>query len=507
MDDDTNPREASESEEQSTISRRNLLRRGDAPDPVTNPVAPVPDGTTFAATTRRTMLRGVGAAAAGSVLIGSASADSHPGDEVPTPEVEGPVTGGARTGRPQTASVADVGAYGYTEEEYFLSGTARALGSDSTADYKTRIIVYRPADRTAFNGTVVINWSNVTAQTDAPSAWIGQHEFLMREGYAVVAASVQKQGVDGSPISLRYWDPVRYGEVSHPGDDYAYDIYSQMVQALRTRPRPDPDPLGGLNARTVLGTGASQSAGYLQTYINQVQEHHGLIDGFMPFVSGPGTSRDDVRDDLVPVLWVNSELESGPDARPDAGLFRLWEVAGAGHVDHWWHAYVNYYMWPRDHGSAGGVYHERDWDPEREGQYGERGSSPCPSNYYPFRHPLRAATQRLNEWVTQNEEPPTARLEYDDDGDVEQDEHLNAVGGVRMPPIDVPVATYDATRCGLHGQTIQFDPVTLDEMYASHEDYVAQMQAATDQAVADGFLLPADGEDLMERARASSIGS
>lgn len=72
----------------------------------------------------------------------------------------------------------------------------------------------------------------MTAQTEAPSVWIGQHEFQMREAYVVVAASAQKQGVDGSPISLGFRDPVRYGSVSHPGDECAYDSSSQIMQAL-----------------------------------------------------------------------------------------------------------------------------------------------------------------------------------------------------------------------------------------------------------------------------------
>lgn len=506
MGQDSNTRETDEKDIGRDVSRQKILQQTSSPSSPSEPIAPRPASQTSVRPSRRSVLSGLATVATGSLVMGAASANSDRWTDLRTPEIEGPVTGGVRTGEPQTASVPDVSEWGYTEEEYFLSGEALSLDTNETAEYKTRILVYRPENPRDFNGTVVVNWSNVTAQTDAPSAWIGQHEFLMREGYAVVAASVQKQGVDGSPISLRFWDPVRYEDVSHPGDEFSYDIYSQMAYALQMRPRPDPDPLRGLNAKTVLATGASQSAGYLQTYINEVQELHDLYDGFMPFVSGPGSNREDVRDDLVPVLWVNSETEADPNVRPDAGLFRLWEVAGAGHVDHWWHAYVNYYMWPRDHGSANETSVEREWDPQQEGQYGEQGGSPCPSNYYPFRHPLRAAMHHLTEWVTKNREPPTARLEYDDMGNVATDEHLNALGGVRMPIIDVPVATYDATRCGLHGQTIQFDPLTLQEMYPTHDEYISQMEAATDQAISDGFLLPADGEDLMERARASDIG-
>lgn len=505
MPDQDTPREPRDDSDDVDLSRKAILRHDAQDTTPSRPVAPATDDTS-GLPTRRTVLGGLTAAVAGGAVIGSVTGDSHPGESVPMPTVEGPVTGGVRTGEPQTAAVPDVADWGYTEEEYFISGEARELGADGTDQYKTRIIVYRPADRRDFNGTVVVNWSNVTAQTDAPSAWIGQHEFLMREGYAVVAASAQKQGVDGSPISVRFWDPVRYGDVSHPGDEYSYDIYSQIGEALTERPRPDPDPLRGVMPRTILATGASQSAGYLQTYINEVQAHHDVYDGFMPFVSGVGSERDAVRDDLVPVLWVNSEAEADPETRPDAGQFRYWEVAGAGHVDHWWHAYVNYYMWPRDHGSANGESVEREWDPDAEGQYGEQGGSPCPSNYYPFRHPLRAATHHLNEWVTRNRDPPTARLEFDGNGNIQTDEYDNAVGGVRMPVLDVPVATYDATRCGLHGQTIQFDPLTLQELYPTHEEYVGQMAAATEAAIDAGFLLPTDGEDLMERARASSIG-
>jgi hypothetical protein len=91
-------------------------------------------------------------------------------------------------------------------------------------------------------------------------------------------------------------------------------------------------------------------------------------------------------------------------------------------------------------------------------------------------------------------------------GGAAQDQYGNALGGLRLPVVDVPVAQYDATTCGLYGQTITLDPATLRETYPTHEAYVEQMQQATDVAIANGYLLPADGEDLMARARASPIG-
>lgn len=60
--------------------------------------------------------------------------------------------------------------YGYEKAEYFIKGTAQsyaspeALTSDGkwevvptdAADFKTRIVVYRPIDPAKFNGTVII---------------------------------------------------------------------------------------------------------------------------------------------------------------------------------------------------------------------------------------------------------------------------------------------------------------------------------------------------------------
>lgn len=491
-----------------SITRRTILRSG-------GPLSPAEGGADFTGdATRRRILSGLATVAAGAGTIGSVGGSNHEDSDVPTPEVEGPITGGIRTGDPQTASLPDVSTYGYVEEEYFLSGEARPLGrsitgigdGDEPAEYRTRMLIYRPTDPGQFTGSVFVNWSNVTSQYDVPSAWVTAYDYVMREGHVLVALSAQKQGVDGSPEAVRWWDPERYGDLHHPGDEYSYDIFSQAIQALRARPRPDPDLMDGLQTRAVLGTGASQSAAFLRTYINDVQPDHGVVDGFLPFVYDPGENREDLRDDLVPILWINSEDEADTRHRPDAGLFTLWEMAGASHVTEWWDFYTDE-MRTRDQGSAGGEGYEAEWDAWEAGQYGERGGDTCPGNLYPAHYVLRAGLHHLNEWVTKNQEAPSApRLARDDDGDLEQDDHGNVLGGVRLPVVEVPVATYDARRCSLWGRTIQFDSATMSELYPTHEDYVQQMRSAIDEAVDAGWMLPVDGEDLMKRASTSSIG-
>ena len=210
------------------------------------------------------------------------------GAGVAVPTVEGPVEGG--TGEPFIAATTfDLGRVGYAQAEYFLSGEATAytnvgpLADDGmwtvapaeTAPYRTRILVYRPIERRRFNGTVLVEWLNVSGGLDAATDWMMGHTELIRRGYAWVGVSAQFVGVEGgvSPLGLpstplKTVDPGRYASLVHPGDSFSYDIFSQAAQAVR---RPSgADPLGGLVARRVIAAGESQSAFRLVTYINAV---------------------------------------------------------------------------------------------------------------------------------------------------------------------------------------------------------------------------------------------
>ena len=72
----------------------------------------------------------------------------------------------------------DLASVGYEQSEFFLDGTANAyssavpLASDGEwtvtsslpRTYTTRIVVNRPADPSRFNGTVVVEWLNVSGR-------------------------------------------------------------------------------------------------------------------------------------------------------------------------------------------------------------------------------------------------------------------------------------------------------------------------------------------------------
>src|SRR3984957_6001272 len=199
----------------------------------------------------------------------------------------GPITVGK--GWPFGLPATDLAAVGYGTDEYFLEGEAvryrpvagTQLGRDGrwqveavgTAPFKTRLVVLRPVDAAAFNGTVVVLWNNVTAGYDNFTG--GDSPEVFENGYAYVAASAQRAGVHGlpdNPQGLRDWDPERYGSLSIPSDDYSFDIYTQVADRVAPdRPPGGLDPLEGLQVRRIIAQGASQSAARLASYLNGAQ--------------------------------------------------------------------------------------------------------------------------------------------------------------------------------------------------------------------------------------------
>src|SRR5215831_13921715 len=95
---------------------------------------------------------------------------------VPSPTVTGPIKWTAKPpdashGYPFNPTYLDLAAQGYVEEEFFIEGTANRYKTsrDATATlmddghgYKTRIVVRRPTSAKKFNGTAILEWTNVT---------------------------------------------------------------------------------------------------------------------------------------------------------------------------------------------------------------------------------------------------------------------------------------------------------------------------------------------------------
>ncbi|MFC6764369.1 alpha/beta hydrolase domain-containing protein [Natrinema soli] len=466
---------------------------------------------------------------AGSLFSAVATAGNQ--DEVPAPKVMGPLSG-----QPMTGAVHDVSEHGYIEEEYFVQGKARPLGpvnpypidqrespSEKPAPYRTRVLIYRPAYDRGFNGTLVAEWPNVSTGRDAPVTWINTFDYAMREGYAFAVASSQKVGVDDSHTDqdLKTAQPDRYGSLHHPGDEYSYDIFAQAIQALTrssnskpghtSKKRKSNAPLRDLDVERVVATGMSQSAQYLRYYINNIQAEQDLIDGFLPFVTAETPAdQDDIWDDLAPVMWVMSESEANQVRREDSGLFRLWEVSGASHINYWLVHWAQA-MDARDFGED-----NPPWNRMIAGQYGQRAEGDpgtsydvCGVNYFPMRYAYRAAMDQLQDWLIEGEAPPSApRIERTvaDDGSVTvaRDQYGNAKGGLRLPVLDVPLVYYDIS-CGTYGSTHRLEEETINSLYSDRQAYIEELECAVDETVDSGYLLVDDAMDLLRRAQRADV--
>ncbi|MBV8297434.1 MAG: hypothetical protein JO085_11390 [Acidimicrobiia bacterium] len=454
---------------------------------------------------------------------GTAAPPSPQPASEPNPSVDGPVPWSLGVeGQPQTDNLFSLATLGYSEQEYFVSGAAKKIANSSsvenpslptetaTAPYTTRMIVRRPLDAARFNGTVVVEWDNVTAQMDEVPVWNWSYPTALGEGFAYVIVSVQQAGICCGPLSLKARDPIRYASLSHPGDDYAFDMYSQVLQSLR-HPAPGAvDPLGGLTLTHLIAAGQSQSADELYDYLNTVP-YGGLVDGFL-LAGGGQTTYPGAVPPSVPVLNVFDEL-TAPSTPPNVTAnYRLWEIAGGSHADYF---YLRAIFDDAQMEVPGDGQRDQAWQKKElaiDGDYGYavdgRELSCVPGgNMFPSHYVIDNALDNLNRWMAGGAPPATVpMLQFNaTTGQPATDQYGNALGGYRLPPIDVPVARYIPTDCGFFGQTLQLDPATLAQLYPTHQDYVADMQAATDAAVAKGLLLPNDAADLMARARGSAI--
>lgn len=435
-----------------------------------------------------------------------AAPGTNTGASVANPTVTGPITEGLR-GHALWDSWYDLAELGYVEEEYFVSGTAKSFPTTTPADYTTRIIVRRPANAADFNGTVLLDWVNVTAQFENAVDTLESHELFHREGFAYVHVSAQAAGLCCLPgLTPKTWDPVRYEAIAHPGDDYAFDMFSQIAKAMKS-PR-GANPMGGLRVSKVLAMGQSQSGTRLHDYIAEVQDEAGVIDGFLVHADG-GANKQYPRDPAVPVIQLMSEREATPEAPNVTRNYRLWEVAGAAHQDFW----VGYHQvfgasrravlsLPRQPASADDQLHAV------AGGYGEQIhplSFTCvvAGTQFPLRYVVNAAIYHLDRWVKTGALPPDGPRYAFEGGELARDGFGNALGGIRLPPIDVPVARYDSARCDLGGITIPFTELELQQLYPTHADYYCRMREATLRSIGEGFLLREDAEDLMTRVEAA----
>jgi hypothetical protein len=485
--------------------------------------------------------------------------------QLPTVTVTGPVrwTTPLRDpahGYPYNATPIDLAKQGYVEEEFFIEGKANSYitpagqtGSvkDSNHPFKTRIAVRRPKSAAKFNGTVVVEWYNVSQGHDGEYDWFQSAEHMVRAGYAWVGVSDQRVGVN----SLKEWSPARYGtlDVTDGGkvtdDSLSYDVFT--AAALAIRGQASADVMGGLKATRLIAIGHSQSAGRLYIYFHSV---HPLIPKVYDAVvlhGGGGKVSEDLNVKVFKLLNETDVTGQANNRQPDTDKYRQWEVAGTSHLD------AKFSRMMAGLGLRVSGMDPVDGSPAITGPTisggagngaagngdGVAGTNVCknpPFSRIPEHYVLNALLDHTARWIKDGTPPPTAshielkqlpaeppaaeppagrggRGPQGPRWEVVHDQLGNAHGGIELSQHAVPTAantgqneggaTGGERNCNLMGSYFSWDDARLAMLYPAHAAYVTKVKEVTEKNLKAGYIVKADAEATIAEAAHSSLGN
>jgi hypothetical protein len=280
-------------------------------------------------------------------------------------------------------------------------------------------------------------------------------------------------------------------------------------------------PLAGFKVEYLYMT---TQGGDIVTYINAVHPHaktsngKPVYDGYLiKSVTGPGRinqcaapiARSDprytIRNAGVPVITVEAQSEvlgglgaRRPDSDDAADRYRLYEIAGAQHLD-----IYPYQGFPSmvDQAVAGNVQGTPEWP------FAARCTPEIDLNENPLlSYSFHSAFANLDQWVRKGATPPHAARMQIKDADSDQpsvmvDQYGNGLGGVRTFWVDVPAATYFMSSagpgvCAEFGRTGAFSWPRLEALYGSYKNYAAKAAQSVDRSVKERWFTEADAKKI-----------
>lgn len=203
----------------------------------------------------------------------------------------------------------------------------------------------------------------------------------------------------------------------------------------------------------------------------------------------------------VPLAMINSQWDffpaRGGERKPDANTAEdksvTWELAGSHHGWRWQYLYSD-----ADHADlAKAGLLAADWT---------AWTCAPESPEVPLYMAEKALYEQLIDWVEYGVAPPSADfIELTADGNVAYDAHNTAKGGLRLPMVAVPVASYGKGLAVLSEgcpEIVPFGAEKLRELYGSRQAYLDAYHRSTWALVQDGFLLSEDVDALLTTAEA-----
>lgn len=452
--------------------------------------------------------------------------------------------------------------YGYTEDEYLVSGTARvyesvpnsdyAVKAINQADYTTRALVRRPKDMRRWSGHVVVEYLNATDGWGAPINWRALWQELIQSNDVYVGFLGKPNGIP----PLQQFDAKRYASLSMPNPvpaaqqtcgslptdpDYnpnlsklyenglLWDIWSGIGLSLKS----DDSPLGRA-ANDLWAIGESQSTFAMYTYYSWFGGDRTTVNGEPvydgnlgetgrpargPAVTGalnqcetplptddPQARVDVMPDHGTPFFAVNSQWDVPVKPPPPSRNYRLWTLTGADHVD----VPMFQWMWP----SKSDLTKARLAGPAAfpwQITYGATYEAFSPAGWWcddtkgpevGLPQAERQAYILLKRWANSRKAPPVAPyLARNPDGSLIRDADGNATGGLRLPYMQVPIASYLGTFWGdCEVDHAPFSAARLAQLYPTQDDYVSKVSAAAEDSYRRGYLRREDAIDMIARA-------
>ncbi len=453
---------------------------------------------------------------------------------VPVTADSHPLGAAARSLRPL-----DLAKAGYVEEEFILSGNANvydwkadgSLTATASGPYAERILVRHPSNPARFSGTVVVEPMNAARRFDWAMMGGYLQDYMIEHGDAWVGVTAV-----GSVAGMRKFSPSRYASLSfaNPAPDapcagakggpsateegLRFDVLSQVAAALKSGA--PGEPLTGFKVEAIYMT---TQAGDIETYINAIHSHAVLANGKPAYDGylvknptaparisqcGAAVPRTDpraiIKDINVPVVAVVAQGEvvaslgfRRPDADGPNGRYRLYEIAGAAHIDKY--AYDTLPVFPDQIAAAGTAQGSPEWP------FNAMCDPPIPLSTHPLlKYSYDAALMNLDQWARKGIAPPREERMQVTEGATPalvMDEFGHAKGGVRSPWVDQPTATYTTTSpgpgtCAELGHVIPFTADRLKALYSTPQAYAKKMSVEVDDLVKAHWFTESDGKKM-----------